>query len=112
MPEIAEKLRNCEEFVAKKQIEQDSQELMNCLCIKRITYDRKSTVDSNSGFAEQSKFLERCKRISRSRNSERLWSVPRSQSTLDYSEPQSDTNPRFWIASKYTEYNGYFGKRF
>ena len=35
MQEIAKKLKNCEEFVAKEQIEQDKQELMNCLCIKR-----------------------------------------------------------------------------
>ena len=32
---IAEKLKNWEEFVAKKQIEQHKQELMNCLCINR-----------------------------------------------------------------------------
>ena len=56
--------------------------------------------------------LNDAKEFLRSRNSERLWSVPRSQSTLDYSEPQSDAKPRFWIAACYTEYNGYFGKRF
>ena len=32
---IAKKLKSREEFVAKKQIKQDKQELMNCLCIKR-----------------------------------------------------------------------------
>ena len=26
---------DCEEFVAKKPIEQDKQQLMNCLCVKR-----------------------------------------------------------------------------
>ena len=35
MQKIANKLTNCEEFVAKKQIEQDKQQLMNCPCIKR-----------------------------------------------------------------------------
>ena len=29
--ELAKKLNNCEEFVAKKQIEQDNSEFMNCL---------------------------------------------------------------------------------
>ena len=33
--EIANKLRDYEELVAKKQIEQDNQELMSCVCIKR-----------------------------------------------------------------------------
>ena len=32
---LAKKLKNWEEFVARKLIEQDKQELMNCLCIKR-----------------------------------------------------------------------------
>ena len=31
----SKRLKNSEEFVAKKQTEQDKQELMNCLCIKR-----------------------------------------------------------------------------
>ena len=35
MQEIAKKLKNWEELIAKKQIEQDKQALMNCLCIKR-----------------------------------------------------------------------------
>ena len=33
--EIAQKLKNCEEFVVKKQIGPDNEELMNCLCNKR-----------------------------------------------------------------------------
>ena len=37
MQDIAKKLKNWEELVAKKQIEQDKQELMNCLCIKTTT---------------------------------------------------------------------------
>ena len=32
---IAKKLKIFEEFVTKKQIELDKQEMMNCLCIKR-----------------------------------------------------------------------------
>ena len=35
MQQIGKKLKNWEEFVAKKVTEQDKQELMNCLCIKR-----------------------------------------------------------------------------
>ena len=35
MQETAKKLKNWEELIAKKQIEQDKQALMNCLCIKR-----------------------------------------------------------------------------
>ena len=35
MRKIAKKLKNCEECVAKKQVELDRQESMNCLCIKR-----------------------------------------------------------------------------
>ena len=85
--------RNWEEFVAKKQIEQDKQELMNCPCIKRGIL-RLSTVDSNSRFTEQSKFFVRCERILRFRNSEQLW--------LYYSASQSLAMPRFWIAARYT----------
>ena len=33
--EIAKKFKNCEEFVVKKQIGPDKEELMNCLCNKR-----------------------------------------------------------------------------
>ena len=35
MQQIAKKLKNWEEIVAKKQIEQDKQELMSCVCINR-----------------------------------------------------------------------------
>ena len=42
---------------------------------------------------------------------EQLWSDPRSQSKFYYSEFQVFTALRFWIASKYTELNGYM-KRF
>ena len=98
---IAKKLKNWEEFVAKKQIEQDKQELMNCPCIKRGIL-RLSTVDSNSRFTEQSKFFVRCERILRSWNSEQLWNDSRSQSTLYYSASQNLAMPRFWIAARYT----------
>ena len=57
-------------------------------------------------------FLGPCKRILRSRGSEQLWSIPRSQPTLDYSESQRNAQPRFWIAARYTEHKGYFRKRF
>ena len=44
--EVAKKLKNYEEFVAKKQIEQDKQELMNYLCSKRGIHSE-SVVYSN-----------------------------------------------------------------
>ena len=46
----------------------------------------------------------RRKRVIRSWNSEQLWSDPRSQSTLDYSESHSHALPRFWIAAWYTDF--------
>ena len=55
-----------EEFVAKKQIEQDKLELMDCLASREESYDRESINDSDSGIPEQSKFLVRRQRILRS----------------------------------------------
>ena len=46
------------------------------------------------------------------RNSELLWSVQRSLSTLACSESKNSALPRFWIAAWYTEYYGYFRKCF
>ena len=46
-------------------------------------------LNSKPGFTEQGEVLVRCKRISRSWHSEQLWSVPRSQSTLGYSESRT-----------------------
>ena len=48
----------------------------------------------------------------RSWDSEHLWSDPRSQSTLYFSDSQNHPLPRFWIAAQYTEFNGTFRKRF
>ena len=45
-----------------------------------------SVLDSISGFTEQGGFLDRCKSFLRSSDSEQLWGIPRSQSTLEYSE--------------------------
>ena len=89
---IAKKLKNWEEFVAKKQIEQDKQELMNCPCIKRGIL-RLSTVDSNSRFTEQSTLSDA-----------REFCDPEtaSRSTLNYSASQNLAMPRFWIAARYT----------
>ena len=50
--------------------------------------------------------------LMRSWNSEQLWSDPRSQLTLYYSQSQNYALPRFWIAARYTEYYGYFRTRF
>ena len=59
----------------------------------------------------QGECLERRERILRSGDSEQLWNVPRSQSTLENSEPWRYAWPRFWIAAPYTELDGYFRKR-
>ena len=41
----------------------------------------------------------RCERILRPWIGEQLWSDPRSQSTLEYSESQRNAEPRFWSAA-------------
>ena len=46
------------------------------------------------------------------KKSEQLWSDQRSQSALFFAESQNHALPRFWIAAWYTEYWGYFRKRF
>ena len=51
-------------------------------------------------------------RILRSWIKQQLWSDPRCQSTLYYSESQDHASLRFWIAARNTEYYGYFKKRF
>ena len=57
--------------------------------------------------ARQGECLELGERILWYRNSELLWNVPRSQSFLENSESW-----RFWIATPYTEPDGYCRKRF
>ena len=61
---IATKLKNWEEFVAKKQVEQDKRDLLKLsLQQERNLDDRESNDGSDSGITEQSEFLVRCKRI-------------------------------------------------
>ena len=55
MQQIAKKLKNCEEFFAKKLTEQDKRKLMNFLCIKRGVPHRESSDGSDSGITKQSK---------------------------------------------------------
>ena len=103
--EVTQKLTNTikkhEEFVAKTQIEPDKQELMNCPYIKRNATTVSQLLTLKSGFIEQCTFFVRCKRISRFWDSEELWSVPRSHSTLVFSESRRNAQPRFWIAARY-----------
>ena len=70
----------------EKQIEQDKQELMNCLCnmrgIPRVWF----IFDSDSGITEQSEFLVRCKRVLRSLNQGAIH-VPTQPSTIPSPEP-------------------------
>ena len=68
--------------------------------------------DSDSGFTEQGKFFDRCKRISQSWIRHQLWSDPRSRSDLYYSESQNLAALRFWNAAWYTMWYGYYRKRF
>ena len=56
--------------------------------------------------------LNEAKEFSRPGDSEQLWNVPRSQSTLENSESQRYAQPRFWIAALHTELDGYFRKCF
>ena len=76
------------------------------------TVSRLMSHDANSGFTGQSEFLVRCHRISRSWNTEQLWSVPRSQSTLHCFESQKNAEPRFWMAARYAEQYGKIRKHF
>ena len=64
------------------------------------------------GLQNKVNFLVRCKRILRSWIREQLWSDPRSWSNFYFSEFQDLATLRFWIAAKYTELYGYYGKRF
>ena len=103
--EIAKKLRNHEESVAKKQIEPDNGELMSCLCNRRGTLRMWVTFRLKFG-------IYRCKRKLRSWSSEQLWSNQRSRSNLNYSEFQNRAALRFWIGAWYAQWYGYFMKSF
>ena len=63
---IANNLKNCEEFVAKKKFELDYKNDELSMQQREESYDCESVVDSTSGFTEYCEFLVRCKRISRS----------------------------------------------
>ena len=86
---ITQELKTWEVFVTKKQIEQDKQELMNYLCIKRESWDRESIIDPRFRITEQSKFLVGYRRMLRSWTRKQLGSDPRSRSSLYYSESQN-----------------------
>ena len=86
MQGIAKKLKSWGECVAKKLTKQDKQEL--------------------------SKFLVRSTIILRSWIREQIWSDPRPWWNFNDSESKDHALPRFWIAAKYTELYGYYGKRF
>ena len=85
--EIVKKLRNYEESVAKKHIE--SAATMSQLLTQIL--DLQNKVNS----------FVWCKRIFTILRQRAALSVPRSQSTLDYSESQRSAKPRFWIAAWY-----------
>ena len=81
---------------------------MNSLCIK--TGILLQWV--NSWLTKHMKLLVRCERILRSCKSERLWSVPRSQSTLYLSRVPEQCLAAIVDCAWYTDYYGYFTKRF
>ena len=68
----------CEE---KKKTSNTSKNWRILYASREESHDCESTICSNSGFTEQSKFLVRCERILRSWIMEQLWSVPRSTGT-------------------------------
>ena len=112
MQGIVKELKIWEVFFAKKQIEQDKQELMNYLCIKRGILRPWVNCWLRFRITEQSKFLVGCRRMLRSWTRKQLGSDPRSRSSLYYSESQNHASPRLWITARYTEYYGYLKKRF
>ena len=91
--EIAKKFRNYADSVSEKA--------------------RQSRTDewSDPGIAEQSEFPDIWRTSSRPWGIEQLWSILRSQRTVDYSESQRQAQPRACNAEWYTERCGYFGKR-
>ena len=101
-----------EEFVAKKQIKQDKQELMNCLRMKRgilrlrvncsLKFRIYRTRSTPCQMREKFMILKQRAPLERSTFPVNLY----------YSESQDHALPRFWIAARYTEYCGYFRKRF
>ena len=101
-----------EESVAKEQMEPDNWELMNCPCNRRGILLLWVSSWLKFRFTEQGEILGRCNWILPSWNSEQLWSIPRSQPTLEYAWSQTNAKPRLWIAARYTEYYGSFRKRF
>ena len=107
-------LRNYGKFVMKRRKELDSWEQTTFMPEIKKNLPRWIRCCLRSGSARQGERLEWRKIILRSRDSEQFWNVPRSQSqsTLENSEPQRHALPRFWIASIYTEFDGYFWKCF
>ena len=75
---------------------------------KKKTFYDESALLSDPDFARQGECLERRERKLRSGDSEQLWNVPLSQSSLENSESQRYAEPRFWIAAQHTEFDGHF----
>ena len=117
MQGIGKKFKNWEEnwgeFVAKKLIKRDKQELKNCLCNNRwipqpwvkLMAQIRELQNKVTSSSDARKFL-------RSWTREQLWSDPRSRSNFNYSTSQNLAALRFWIAAWYTEWYGYYRKRF
>ena len=98
----------CEETGGARQARFDE----NVFASREESDDSESVVGSDSGITEQSEFLVRCKRILRSWIREQLQSDTRSRSNFYCSKSQDLAALRFWIAAWYTEWYGYYRKRF
>ena len=109
---IANNLKNWEEFVAKKQIEQQARidelsmhQERKPTIVRQLVTQIQDLQNKANNLSDARGFLHFC-------NSEQVWSDPRSQSTLYYSDSQDHALPRLRIAARYTEYCGNSWKRF
>ena len=114
MQGIAGKLKNWEVSVAKKLIEQDKREVMNCPCNMRGIPQQwvKWWLGFGNNRTKWKNSLSHAREFLRSWTREQLWSDPRHRSNFYYSKSRSLAVLRFWIAAWYTEWYGYYRKRF
>ena len=109
---IACKLRNHGEFVMKRRKELDSWQQMNSMPRKKEPSSMNQFLSHIRTLQDPVNALSEDKELVRSGDSEQLWNVPRSQSTLENAESQRYAQQRFWIAALYTEFGGYFRQCF
>ena len=101
MQGIAKKLKNWEEFVSKKLIEQDKQDLMHCVCNNRGILRLWVRWWLRFGNYRTKWIPCQMQENFRSWIREQLWSDPRSWSNFYDSESQNFAVLRFWIAARH-----------